>query len=448
MIRTDTNSIGKDKFSLAILLFALIFILIATLFPFTFHIKEFTRFSILRFQFVWFKSASDFLKNIFLFFPLGFGLGGLVEKKSNNQLFNWTFVLAFGLCLSTTVEGLQVLLPSRFPSSSDIIANLTGTGIGLVIFKNLGLKFINFASRVVRELKGYFRPRNLCIFLVIYVFFALYITRELNRGLSLENWDESFYLLVGNEKTEDRPWQGKVFNFEIFDHALSKKEIEKIFYRNSAIDPGYHSLLCYYEPDKERAYRDKTGLNPDLIWKAKIPEDDAKIGQLILQDHWLETESPVTQMINKIKGESKFTLAATVATADTFQSGPARIITISKDPYNRNLTLGQEGSDLIFRLRTPLTGENGISPELVAPNVFGDKKPHDLIITYNGKSLSLFVDGKSNPSSLALSSGAVLWNYFFKTNVEDLFGYRALYDLILLFPVLLLVLPLFISHDN
>jgi hypothetical protein len=42
------------------------------------------------------------------------------------------------------------------------------------------------------------------------------------------------------------------------------------------------------------------------------------------------------------------------------QHGPARIFTLSADPYYRNLTIGQEGENLILRLRTAGTDLNGI----------------------------------------------------------------------------------------
>jgi VanZ like family len=41
------------------------------------------------------------------------------------------------------------------------------------------------------------------------------------------------------------------------------------------------------------------------------------------------------------------------------QTGPARILTISPDAYARNLTLAQDGDDLVLRLRTADTDENG-----------------------------------------------------------------------------------------
>ena len=45
---------------------------------------------------------------------------------------------------------------------------------------------------------------------------------------------------------------------------------------------------------------------------------------------------------------------------NTAQTGPARIVSLSADTGAQNFTLGQEGSDIEFRLRTPVSGRNGI----------------------------------------------------------------------------------------
>lgn len=42
------------------------------------------------------------------------------------------------------------------------------------------------------------------------------------------------------------------------------------------------------------------------------------------------------------------------------QTGPARILTLSSGPYERNLTIGQQGTDLDLRLRTEQSSLNGM----------------------------------------------------------------------------------------
>lgn len=53
------------------------------------------------------------------------------------------------------------------------------------------------------------------------------------------------------------------------------------------------------------------------------------------------------------------------------QFGPARIFTLSQDSSHRNITIAQEGADLILRLRTPQTDLNGIPSYRIA-DVFAD----------------------------------------------------------------------------
>ena len=66
-----------------------------------------------------------------------------------------------------------------------------------------------------------------------------------------------------------------------------------------------------------------------------------------------------------------FELDLEVRSADGQQSGPARILTLSRDWYARNLMVAQEGENLLVRLRRPGSDLDG-SPPLVARSVFGD----------------------------------------------------------------------------
>ena len=128
-----------------------------------------------------------------------------------------------------------------------------------------------------------------------------------------------------------------------------------------------------------------------------------------------------------LRQTSQFSLSVTVASGDTAQQGPARIISLSRDPYHRNFTLGQEGSHLVFRLRTPLTGGNGKMPELIVPNVFANNNLHQLVITYDGSALILYVDGVQRSPSLELTPGAALFSQFFPLSGYNMKGYKALY---------------------
>lgn len=77
-------------------------------------------------------------------------------------------------------------------------------------------------------------------------------------------------------------------------------------------------------------------------------------------------------------------------------------MSISHDSLRRNFTLGQQGRALNLRLRTPITGENAGGVQLNIPNIFTDKQPHHLIITYSRPIIQVYVDSLQNSYSLNL----------------------------------------------
>ncbi len=66
----------------------------------------------------------EFLANIALFVPLGLLLVAAWPRS------NAWVVLLLGYSASATIELVQTLLPSRYPTLSDVIANTIGTAIG------------------------------------------------------------------------------------------------------------------------------------------------------------------------------------------------------------------------------------------------------------------------------------------------------------------------------
>jgi len=75
---------------------------------------------------------------------------------------------------------------------------------------------------------------------------------------------------------------------------------------------------------------------------------------------------PPEKIIDSCMATNEITIEVWVKPASISQSGPARIVTLSNDLFNRNFTLGQQGSDYNIRLRTTTTGNNGTNPSLAA----------------------------------------------------------------------------------
>lgn len=81
----------------------------------------------------------------------------------------------------------------------------------------------------------------------------------------------------------------------------------------------------------------------------------------------ISTSQPAKKITTAIKRSGELTVEAWVKAEDTRQAGPARIVTLSADPGQRNFTLGQDGSKFDFRLRTTTTSTNGI-PSTATPS--------------------------------------------------------------------------------
>jgi hypothetical protein len=81
---------------------------------------------------------------------------------------------------------------------------------------------------------------------------------------------------------------------------------------------------------------------------------------------------------------SRLELSLRLRSLAATQSGPARILTLSSNPYDTDLMIGQKGDDLVVRLRTPLTdelGRIGHHPTARVPDLFRTSDWLDVRIT-------------------------------------------------------------------
>ena len=278
-----------------------------------------------------------------------------------------------------------------------------------------------------------------CLFAYVTLAFLIAILLQLKTSLS--NWDETFPLLLGNERTADRPWRGYISEVFIADRAISEVEVVHAISEKKRFASIGDSLLTAYRLTGLGSYQDEMGRLPDLVWRGEPQDVQQDEGVLLGPHHWLETATPTTYLTQRITKTSQLTLAVTAATNNTVQSGPARIVSLSGDPSHRNFTLGQEGSDLVFRLRTPLTGKNGDNPPLplVVPEVFSTMEPVNLVITYNGSELLLYVNGVRTLHTLELTPGIAAFSYFFHLDASSMRANKILYYAFIFIPLGLLL---------
>ncbi|WP_019508813.1 VanZ family protein [Pleurocapsa sp. PCC 7319] len=396
-------------FNRVLLTASILFILYVTLFPFDFATRVNPGFD---FRLVKPDSLGDWLRNIILFIPFGFGFSYLKFKSKEQEaaLLIGVLILSFGL--SFLVEILQLFLPERTSMLTDIFANTFGGLVGFLCFRLGRDKITALVARLIFKIQNSLNLSRLIFIFVAYLTLTFLLSGYLQNTTNLSNWNSDFPLLLGNEKTGDRPWQGKVSQLSIATRALSPSEVEYVLSQHNPMTAIQDSLVASYQLRGQGSYSDGKGNLPDLTWRGAPPNSLDGKGILLTSNHWLKTSASPALLTQRISDSSQFTLIARVATNDTSQTGPARIISLSANPLQRNFTLGQEGTNLDFRLRTPLTGNNGSKPSLTIPNIFADTNPHDLIITYDGSIVKISLDDLTRSYSLELHPGSRLfWNF-------------------------------------
>lgn len=399
-INSHSNKFRNSKF-LVIAIFSASVVLIATLYPFNFSLPD----SISKREFVnSFDNNSFFsdqVNNVLLFLPFGFGVTGFLQTRKAKLINQIAAVILASAALSLTVELLQIMLPARTPTPADIFNNSFGGFLGLICFYVWNSKAFKAILQGIENSKASNSITKITLFFTGYIILTFLITIPWQATTNLSGWNPTFPLIIGNERTADRGWEGYISELNITNQAFSKNEVEQVFSQSNNFENLENSLLASYQFTGEAPYKDKAGKQPDLLWQGESTTQNEK-GVFLTPKHWLKTAAPVTSLSENISKTSEFTISTTLTTTKTEQTGPARIISLSIDSFRRNFTLGQQESDLVFRVRTPLTGANASDVILEVPNVFYDAKPHHIVITYSKSSLIIYIDKIANIHTLNL----------------------------------------------
>jgi len=330
----------------------------------------------------------DLLINLLLFVPFGALLHHDWRHRTWKLRSIVMMISAGAILISGTIEYAQSFLPTRDSSIIDVLFNTLGALLGVTADRRWGTGIA----------RGLYRLRARTSFAILagltacFLMFAVLVSGALQRRSLLSNWNPEYPLLIGNEQTGDRPWQGRVFALTITDAAMPVASVRRFAAGQPFVAPG--TRVAAYDLSGIPPYSDAPGV---------LPRVDSSEGRF-----WLQTKGPASGLVRALAKSNAFTIYVRCATDDVAQKGPARIVSNSVSTLRRNFTLGQEGSDLVVRLRTPATGRNGYPLELHVPRVFADRSVHDVVVTYDGSMLSVAMAGVDQISRMQLTPGATL----------------------------------------
>jgi len=352
----------------------LTYILYLTLNPFDFSARWFERFTHWGFfdalwrTYQW--KAYDLIGNVIFFLPVGFLLGRIRGVNSRRSVLR---AAAVGALISLCIELTQLFLP-RSTSIFDVITNALGTG--------LGAWWAMRRPRATQDLRPLFR-RAAVLWSIVVVLVALAPVQMSHLNL----WDDSYPLVLGNEATGDRPWQGQLAQATLYGRPLKGEAVEALW-GLPPVDGWTRQALgavFFAAPDSLIALNPHTDRGVALRSASWHCAGDSTV---------LYRYAPPVDFNSEARSARGFAVEAWMRTASLDQHGPARIVSVSEDADLRNFTLGQSGQRLVFRVRTPLTGPNGSAVQLITPPVLNPHRFQHVVAVFHSGAAQLYVDGK------------------------------------------------------
>lgn len=225
------------------------------------------------------------------------------------------------------------------------------------------------------------------------------------------SWDTDYKLLFTNDALAERPWLGEHHLAAIYQRALSAAEVGQN-YAAGPIGDGSPAQLTdaqvvyTFDEGSGDTVGDSALVLPALPARIADPaattwgSDSLEVNAATI----IASDGPATKVSRASMATGEITVEAWVAPANTTQDGPARIVTISQDISQRNVTLGQglwghQPSDLyLARLRSTTTSGNGEPHLNAAPGSLTPALTHVVYTRDSAGQARLFINGEEQAS--------------------------------------------------
>ena len=181
-------------------------------------------------------------------------------------------------------------------------------------------------------------------------------------------------------------------------------------------------LLAFYDFNASSGdlVKDRSGVGKPVDLRiANVAAVRRSAGSLELRGKTsIRSDEPASKIIEAIRQSGEITIEAWIRPAKTGQSGPARIITLSRNANERNFTLGQDGDKYEVRLRTLKTSVNGIPSTSTPPKILTTKLTH-VVYTRNRVGLARLYIGGKRRAEKTVAGGTNNWHGSFRLALGD-----------------------------
>lgn len=430
ILMTDSwTAVGREPRALSwsnrILIAAIVAIFFLTLYPFRFSLVRHGPPFLLE---GWGKDADalDVFLNVLLFVPFGFGFAESLREHGRSRAAVLGATLLAGALFSYSVELLQFYIPIRDSGWEDVVTNSTGSVLGFLIYELGGAAILRVVSRVESACVAWLDWRRLIVVLLFYVGVWLGASIPLQRQARISDWRPNPMLLIGSSAAEESvsAWNGRVFQIEFWSSALPDRVARAITAGRAEEEPA---PLGSYNLSGSPPFQDQRHVLPGLVWV----RDPSMSAPPVAGASWLMSRAPISAWANQVERTNRFSLHVLCQPGTAARN--RRVVVIAQLSGPIYLELSQKGTQLIFWFRNPLSVNR---PRLAweVPDAFPPGQLQNLLLSYDGSRLTLYVDGQEEGRPYLLDPGAGLALHLRRIKSGELNGYHHIFYAIVFFP--------------
>jgi len=371
--------------------------------------------------------------NILLFVPFGFALSEKLWGNGRARAKTLLLVLVSGAFFSYGIEFIQFYIPPRDSGWDDVITNSMGAVVGFLAYAACGRPFTRFLSRFESNLDGWLTPPRLGWTLFVYFGVWFTISGFLQRETRVDNWDPNSRLVIGNEAS-GRPaytWKGQVFSLQFWDRALPNDLARRVTAGEPSPDAQV-GLIASYNFSGLTPFQDEWKFLPELFWIPSIPGHVESKAVVLDGSRWLTSGDSVPALVKEIEKSKQFSVRMVCAPAEA-EGTQGVIVSISRGPGAVNFNLWQRGTNLAFWFRNELSVKRSLLAWYI-PDVFTINQTRDILFSYNGSDLSLYINAQRNPHLYRLGPGTGMAQWLRQPRADELDGYNYIYYFLVFLP--------------
>ena len=294
-------------------------------------------------------------------------------------------------CLA--LELLQLVAPGRHPALLDLVFNAVAAVGGAYVGRRLRQTGL---PRLVARAARWWQA-----VLVAGVLGVAGLLGAAQLGFDLSTWDPGHHLVVGNEAVGQRPWRGRLSLVAFYPEALSAASARalaeaRVGLPEQPLRTRLGVATLYTFESGGRLVDCVGGAGPPALvalGESGVAMVPPALGAVDGADPLRATAS-AARLSRALSASPAFTVELGCAVDKLRQGGPARIVTLSRDAYERSFTVGQEGHGVVFRVGCAATGPSAARYEGHWRRVFRARQPVHLVLVYDRGIMTLYRNGE------------------------------------------------------